>query len=549
MRRSRRARKWLYLAVALAAVMASSALHPALLETRDTWSRTAVVQSFPPSLVLSTQMLGSFRGMLIVGLWLRATALQEQRRYYELVQLFDWITQLEPGLESVWTFAAWNMAYNISVSFRLHDDNWSGHEERWRWVRKGLEVLLYRGMQYNPRSYVLNRELAYVYLHKVASMSDEAHWYYKLQMAKHLHPILGGPEPDYARLAAAPRTAGKLLEDEAVRTLVEQARRAGFDPLKADITWLNNPETLPEAVAPILAPAEPTPAHEALEAFLRARALYEGWRIDAAVAKELVDKYGPLDFRQPEAHALYWASQSLNYVKPTESRIHGERMIYDSLVQISEIGRLTYLPDSDRIDRSPDLRFVDAGLDAFKRLLAMPELGPGAKKSTRSAYRYWLRNMIALLYARGSRQKATELLDTLYELEPRPEHMGPVGAFVVREIEEDITQGQHEQVAGYVRALIERYYYWLALDDQEVAEGYLAMAKVVYALAMQRAPERYHVLLGPWNGLLDQVLKELLDPEHGYPEALRELLRERLGLPPEEGEPETEEAASRSGRP
>jgi len=548
MRRPRRARKWLYLAVALAAVTASSALHPALLRTRDTWSRTAVLQSFPPSLVLSTQMLGSFRGMLVVGLWLRATALQEQRRYYELVQLYEWITQLEPGLESVWTFAAWNMAYNISVSFRLHDNDLSGHEERWRWVRKGIEVLIYRGMEYNPRSYSMTRWLAWTYLNKVASMSDEAHWYYKLQMARQLHPILGGPEPDYARLAAAPKTAGELLEDNALRTLVEKARSAGFDPLKADIAWLNNPETLPEAVAPILAPAEPTPAHEALEAFLRARALYKDWRIDAAVAKELVDKYGPLDFRQPEAHALYWASQSLKYAKPTESPIHGERMIYDSLVQISEIGRLTYLPDTDWMERSPDLRFVDAGIEAFKSLLASSDLGPGARRSTTSAYRYWLRNMIPLLYMRGYQQKATKLLEMLYEIAPREAHKGGVKEFVLSEFEEDIRVGQHEQVAGYVRGFIERYYYWLALDDQEAADGYLAMGKAIYALAMERALERYRILLGSWNGLLESVLKQLLDAERGYPKPLRELLRERLGLPPEGGVTQTEEAASPAAR-
>jgi len=545
MRNPTRARKWVYLAVALAAVIASSSLHPALLGMRDTWSRTTAVENFPPALVLSTQMLGSFRGMLVVGLWLRATALQEERRYYELVQLFDWITQLEPGLEEVWVYAAWNMAYNISVSFREER-----REERWRWVRKGLEVLLYRGMQYNPRSYVLNRELAWIYFHKIAGMSDEAHWYYKLQMAKQLHAILGGPEPDYARLAAAPKTAGELLDDKAVRALVEEARNAGFDPLKADIAWLNNPETLAEAVAPILAPAERTPAHEALEAFLRAKALYDDWRIDAAEAKRLVDKYGPIDFRQGEAHCLYWATQSLKYVKPTENPIHGERLVYNPLVQMCEVGRLTYIPGRDLIDRSPDIRFVDAGLDAFKRLLAMPDLGPGAKQGATSAYRYWLRNMIAVLYGRGRREKANELLKTLYELEPREEHKGPVEVFVVREIERDIMEGQHEQVAGYVRGLIWEYYYWLAVDEQDIADGQLAMAEAFYAIAMERAPSRYRGLLGPWSGLTAEVLRGFLDPQYGHRNPLvRTLLRERLGLPPEGVEPETEEATEPAGPP
>ena len=528
-------RKWSYLAVALAAVLASGALHEPLVEMRDTWSWRPAVENFPPSLVLGTQMLGSFRGMLVVGLWVRATALQEEGRYYELVQLFDWITELEPRLESVWAYSAWNQAYNISVAF-------PDCEDRWRWVQNGLSVLRDRGLVFNPRSYMLNHHLAWIYFHKVGGTSDECHVYYKQEFAKTLHVILDGPTPDYARLAAAPRTDRELLADETVRSLVEQARAAGFEPLERDIAWLNDPSALPEAVVPIFEAARETPAFDALDAFLRARALRENWRIEPARVKALVDEYGPLDFRQPEAHALYWGAESLRHVKPTDNRQHGERMVYFSLVKIFESGRLHYLPKEGVFSWLPDIRFADAVRKDFLRKF---ELLPEAKAiGPRSAYKNWMRNAIAVLYQYGAKEKAEEFRKALYEFEPRREHEGPIEEFVVREVRKDLEQGQYEQVAAYIRGYIRLHYYWLALGEQEVADAHLAMAKLFYILYQQEAPPRFFKQLGTWEALLTQSLERALDPERGFGKPLRNRLREALGIPPERDEErETDEAA------
>ena len=47
--------------------------------------------------------LGGFRGLLADALWVRAAGLQDEGRFYELVQLADWITELEPRHPEVWT--------------------------------------------------------------------------------------------------------------------------------------------------------------------------------------------------------------------------------------------------------------------------------------------------------------------------------------------------------------------------------------------------------------------------------------------------------------
>jgi len=521
-------RKWLYLALALAAVLASSALHRPLVETRDEWSWRPAVQNFPPSLVLGTQMLGSFRGMLVVGLWLRATELQEQGRFYELKQLYEWITELEPRLETVWTYSAWNQSYNISVAFPAEEP-----DERWRWVKSGLSVLRDRGLVMNPRSYLLNRELAWIYFHKVGGTSDEAHRYYKREFAKELHTILGGPAPDYARLAAAPTRDDALLADEAVRALVDEARAADFDPLERDIAWLNDFSALPEAVAPIFEAAKDTPAFQALEAFLRARALRERWRLDPAQVKALIEKHGPLDFRVPWSHTIYWGTESLKYVRATENPIHGERMIYNGLVQIFETGRLIYYPDEGSMFFTPDVRFADAANQAFieelERTEARDVTGPS------SAHKNWLRNAITTLYLYGAKEKAADFYRQLQERYPRQDYPAALEEFIVREIREDLEAGQYEQVKGYIGFYILRSYYWLAAGDREASDGHLAMAKLFYLLHQDKAPPRLQ--MAAWDEVLKQVLDEVLDPRRGFPKVLRDRLRSMMGLPPETAEP------------
>ena len=56
----------------------------------------------PPTVAFTTVVLAGFRGLAADLLWLRATALQDEGRYIELVQLADWITVLEPQFSEVW---------------------------------------------------------------------------------------------------------------------------------------------------------------------------------------------------------------------------------------------------------------------------------------------------------------------------------------------------------------------------------------------------------------------------------------------------------------
>src|SRR6059058_4733491 len=106
-------------------------------------TRVAPLENAPPVLAFTTVALGGFRGLISNVLWIRATDLQDEDKFFEMAQLADWITELEPHFVQVWLVQAWNMAYNISVKFTDYSD-------RWRWVKRGFELLRDEGLRYNP---------------------------------------------------------------------------------------------------------------------------------------------------------------------------------------------------------------------------------------------------------------------------------------------------------------------------------------------------------------------------------------------------------------
>ena len=81
-------------------------------------TRVQPLENAPPVLAFTTVALGGFRGLISNVLWMRATDLQDDDKFFEMAQLADWITKLEPHFVQVWLVQAWNMAYNISVKFK-----------------------------------------------------------------------------------------------------------------------------------------------------------------------------------------------------------------------------------------------------------------------------------------------------------------------------------------------------------------------------------------------------------------------------------------------
>ena len=78
---------------------------------------TEQIDNMPPTLAFTTVVLGGFRGLIANVLWVRAMKMQEDGKFFEMAQLGDWITKLQPRADHVWRVTAWNMSYNICLLY------------------------------------------------------------------------------------------------------------------------------------------------------------------------------------------------------------------------------------------------------------------------------------------------------------------------------------------------------------------------------------------------------------------------------------------------
>lgn len=110
---------------------------------------------------------GGLRSVFAEIIWFRADRLQEEGRYVELAQLAHALALAEPHTPEIWSYAAWNLAYNVSVMMATNED-------RWRWVHAALVLLRDDGIRLNPDSVDLHRELAWLFELKIGASIDDA---------------------------------------------------------------------------------------------------------------------------------------------------------------------------------------------------------------------------------------------------------------------------------------------------------------------------------------------------------------------------------------
>ena len=110
---------------------------------------------------------GGIRSIIAEVVWFRADRLQDEGRYVELAPLASTLSYLEPHTPEVWSYAAWNLAYNISIMMPTYED-------RWRWVYAAICLIRDKGLVLNPTESELYRELAWLFELKLGTTLDMA---------------------------------------------------------------------------------------------------------------------------------------------------------------------------------------------------------------------------------------------------------------------------------------------------------------------------------------------------------------------------------------
>jgi len=513
----------------------------------------AVAENYPFKTVF-TMAPGGLRAPVVSYLCIRAEDLKNDGRYYEAMQLADLICNLVPNFAGVWGFHGWNMAYNISV--QTHTP-----EERWRWVYGGIELLRDRGIPQNPKSLNLYRELGWIFYHKMGHFMDDMHVSYKSRLAARMQRLLASPpygttaetleafRPiQQAPLDRDPRRQGqrdiqqdqlalvasepaveqylKLLDQAGLEVgwqLLDAYNRYSLDEQAEMVRWA--PPALrtdrDKLLSRLMNDSRHTDARLKLLAFARAQILWNAYRMDPDWMMQLMDKYGPIDWRLPMAHAVYWTTYGLHICEATElgdiNSLNTDRIVLNALKSMTWHGRLTYVenpqnPEMPFITWGSDWRFIDS---TQKEFILMGEATAKARetdfKDSQLAIGHinYLSQSIQMLYIGYRRQKAADLLEYIKEtFDPDgPEWSLGLEDFVVDQFRRD---GQPSQDSAYanITTALKTAFVLRALGDVDGYRRSVSLAKRIYDAYTVDVPRR--IALPPMGVLARDVVASLL---------------------------------------
>jgi hypothetical protein len=481
--------------------------------------------------------MGAFRGVFVNMLWIRANRLQEEGKYYEAIELAETITKLQPRFPRVWVFHAWNLSYNISVATQTPD-------ERWQWVDAGVHLLRNEAARQNPNDMLIHKELAWIFIHKIQGVTDDVNQYYKRKVAEEWTVVLGPPPPPspeireteratavYAewidKVAKAPDTISGAIEREPMVQDLQDALAALFgaeNPLDTLRRFsvheeLHRKNLSDERLGEILGLVESDEldriqtlsrlmhepafknAWEVYISYLRKRVLLDEYNMDPARMARYTRTFGPLDWRHPAAHSLYWAHTGVERgLGRAEARnkkdfdfINTDRIVMQSIQELyrsSEIyfdflefeqGQYAYFMGI------PNMHFIDAYQEQMADVAERGGIATSTKKvytSYAAGYQNFMEDIIIHLFRRGQLAKAEEYRQKLIDWTGRNQNdqykderlTWPLEEFVEWEM-----MGRYESPSVYVSqitaALQGAYLSGLLAGDEELFRTQYSWAK------------------------------------------------------------------------
>lgn len=428
---------------------------------------TEPLENAPPVVAFTTVALGGFRGLVADYLWFRSNRMQEEGNYFEMVQLASWITKLQPRFTGAIAFLAWNMAYNVSVTF-------SDPQDRWRWVRRGIELIRDEALLYNPGDPELFQQLGWIYQHKLGKDLDDANRYYKTQFALEMIMVFGDYAGKWEKIGRAAPTEAKL-RDQLGKNVgfwkMLAAKGMTFSDFETDFrkTGDFDPEVKQEL--------EKLGVREPVELCLRRRWLEEKYRLIPEIILRLNKKYGPLDWRLPDAHAIYWATRGKDAWDAREDsfkRLQCDRMIFQSLNSAFQGGRLVYLKDVKMLTMTANIELVDACKRAYDEAMAFYK-----ESDVRPAYMNFMVDAIVNLYKFGQKTKAEAYFKEAHKRFGN--RFSPnLDEFVIAQLGEDMKIASYNQAQGTIQAYIQQMCLNLALGEVEQAGFYDLVARKLH---------------------------------------------------------------------
>ena len=223
--------------------------------------------------------------------------------------------------------------------------------------------------------------------------------------------------------------------------------------------------------------------------------LREKYKIDPVFAQKVNAEWGPLDWRVPEAHAIYWASLGLEKAKENPGDVKTNdlpqlrRVIYQSMQQAFRHGRYIADPFGGGYPLGPDLDIIPKVNESYEKEYA-EEPDAGQRDGIQRARRNFLADAVYFLYdhnrvaeaATWYRYLGKEFPDkSLLENDANsyPRNL-TLDEYAVGRVQEDIGDTSQERTTADIQGLLARAYIALAVGQDDRYAGYKLLARNIY---------------------------------------------------------------------
>ena len=525
-------------------------------------------ENIPPSLAFATIATGAFRGLVVDILWMRADKLKEEGQFFDARQLAEWITILQPRFASVWEFHAWNMAYNISVAIPATQP-----DQRWRWVKNGYELLRDQAIdKFKLKNLTLYRELGRIFQHKIGGVSDDAHKYYKLQLALAMEPLLGPADNEYFDLLVeAPVSWQEIKSDPNISPLIKAIKSAD-NAFSDDNQFVSNYLSLRQdsrrfnpAAGKTIDDFRGTKTLDKFDTFAKAWQLRKAWKLDPVLIRQINRTYGPidwsdpnthlpLDWRHPDSHAIYWAVKGLEIAAKEQkseievSEVNTDRIVAHSLQNLFRNGKIFIyelsLPASSQdISQEPQTQifkevFLRPDLRMFEpynnSVLAILQKYKEAEDESRhqtlqNGHRNMLINAVLSFYQAGHKGHAQKIYNQLRKLYPLEKFKVPLVVFARQRFAEELQSIGINDAKEQIIFLLRESYYLYAIRDDNAAAGREKMAEEIYNYYQSKYSDENRIDLPDFKLLRYFALFDFLNDQQ-YPPYLRQTLLSRIKI-------------------
>jgi hypothetical protein len=359
-------------------------------------------------------------------------------------------------------------------------------------------------LKYNPDEPLIYQNLGWIFQHKMGADLDDAHLYYKSEWARQMDELLHG---------------------------------SNYQPLI-------NPQTDDEKE--------------------RARTLREKYKLDPLHMKAVDDEFGPLEWRLPESHAIYWATLGLQRAKK-EEQITLRRETYQPLLLAFQRGRLIEFKvgDKKKYDIGPNLAMIPNANKAYEKAMAEDA---EYRQHIATAHRNFLKDAVYFLYTHNRRADAQQWKDYLVAKYPdalifdaRSDSKTPqkiadmtLQDYCASRLTEDVSETSRTRVQQAIEGFLERSYFHLAIGENDYATGYALFASDIWNHYQTKVTRKgttpdERVALPALDFLKGQALKVF---DESYDPFLVAQLHTKLGLPaPTNAPPSTPTNAPPSSGP